>query len=147
MQSWTMLRRLAGAWLRDRRQFREKRLPRTCPICGYHGVFISVGHPPRWDARCLGCGSRERHRLTHLWITEGGGDRLAGGETAGAIVQALGVTGLRIGRQIDLGVPWTASLPGSLDEPVLALALKSGNFGAPDFFLRAFSVLSEGAMR
>jgi len=72
---------------------------------------------------------------------------VAGGETAGAIVQALGVTGLRIGRQIDLGVPWTASLPGSLDEPVLALALKSGNFGAPDFFLRAFSVLSEGAMR
>jgi len=78
MQSWTMLRRLIGAWLRDRRQFREKRLPRTCPICGYQGVFISVGHPPRWDARCLACGSRERHRLTHLWITEGGGDRLAG---------------------------------------------------------------------
>ena len=73
-----MLRRLVVAWLRDRRQFREPRLPRTCPICGYHGVFIGVGHPPRWDARCLGCGSRERHRLTHLWITEGGGDRLAG---------------------------------------------------------------------
>jgi uncharacterized protein YgbK (DUF1537 family) len=38
-------------------------------------------------------------------------------------------------------VPWTVSLPGSLDEPPLALALKSGNFGAPDFFLRAFRVL------
>jgi 3-dehydrotetronate 4-kinase len=63
---------------------------------------------------------------------------IAGGETAGAVVQALGVTGLRIGRQIDPGVPWTMSL----GEPVLALALKSGNFGAPDFFLRAFSVLS-----
>jgi uncharacterized protein YgbK (DUF1537 family) len=63
---------------------------------------------------------------------------VAGGETAGAVVQALGITGLRIGRQIDPGVPWTASL----GEPVLALALKSGNFGAPDFFLRAFSVLS-----
>jgi 3-dehydrotetronate 4-kinase len=72
---------------------------------------------------------------------------VAGGETAGAVVQALGVTGLRIGRQIDPGVPWTASLPGSLGEPVLALALKSGNFGAPDFFLRAFSVLSEGEKR
>jgi uncharacterized protein YgbK (DUF1537 family) len=69
---------------------------------------------------------------------------IAGGETAGAVVQALGVTGLRIGRQIDPGVPWTVSLPGSLGEPALALALKSGNFGAPDFFLRAFSVLSEG---
>jgi uncharacterized protein YgbK (DUF1537 family) len=63
---------------------------------------------------------------------------IAGGETAGAIVQALGVTGLRIGRQIDPGVPWTMSL----GDPALALALKSGNFGAPDFFLRAFSVLS-----
>ena len=68
---------------------------------------------------------------------------VAGGETAGAVVQALGVTGLRIGRQIDPGVPWTVSLPGSLDEPALALALKSGNFGMPDFFLRAFSELSE----
>jgi SAM-dependent methyltransferase len=74
----TRARRLAAAWLRDRRQFRRKRLPRTCPICGYHGVFISVGHPGRWDARCLNCGSRERHRLLHLWITEGGGDKLAG---------------------------------------------------------------------
>jgi uncharacterized protein YgbK (DUF1537 family) len=68
---------------------------------------------------------------------------IAGGETAGAIVQALGVTGLRIGRQIDPGVPWTMSL----GEPALALALKSGNFGGLDFFLRAFSVLSEGETR
>jgi uncharacterized protein YgbK (DUF1537 family) len=66
---------------------------------------------------------------------------IAGGETAGAVVQALGVTGLRIGRQIDPGVPWTVSLPGTLGEPRLALALKSGNFGAEDFFLRAFAVL------
>ncbi len=63
---------------------------------------------------------------------------VAGGETAGAVVQALGVAGLRIGRQIDPGVPWTVSL----DDQPLALALKSGNFGAPDFFLRAFDVLS-----
>jgi uncharacterized protein YgbK (DUF1537 family) len=68
---------------------------------------------------------------------------IAGGETAGAIVQALGVTGLRIGRQIDPGVPWTMSL----GEPNLALALKSGNFGAPDLFMRAFSVLDEGESR
>jgi 3-dehydrotetronate 4-kinase len=64
---------------------------------------------------------------------------VAGGETAGAVVQALGVTALRIGRQIDPGVPWTVSL----GDPPLALALKSGNFGAPDFFLRAFSALEE----
>ncbi len=66
---------------------------------------------------------------------------VAGGETAGAVVQTLGITGLRIGGQIDPGVPWTVSLPGSPGEPALALALKSGNFGAPDFFLRAFDVL------
>ncbi|HVC63281.1 MAG TPA: methyltransferase domain-containing protein [Acetobacteraceae bacterium] len=77
-RTWTQRRRLAVAWLHDRRQFAESRLPRTCPICGYTGRFVSVGHPPRWDARCLNCGSRERHRLPHLRVTEGGGDRLAG---------------------------------------------------------------------
>jgi uncharacterized protein YgbK (DUF1537 family) len=59
---------------------------------------------------------------------------VAGGETSGAVVAALGVRGLRIGPPIDPGVPWTVSL----DEPHLALALKSGNFGAPDFFRKAF---------
>ena len=62
---------------------------------------------------------------------------VAGGETAGAVVQRLGVKALRIGPQIDPGVPWTATV----GEPVLALALKSGNFGAADFFTRAFGML------
>ena len=62
---------------------------------------------------------------------------VAGGETSGAVVQALGISGLRIGPQIDPGVPWTASL----DDPPLALALKSGNFGTNDFFTRAFACL------
>jgi uncharacterized protein YgbK (DUF1537 family) len=59
---------------------------------------------------------------------------VAGGETAGAVVGALGIHGLRIGPPIDPGVPWTTSL----GDPPLALALKSGNFGAPDFFIKAF---------
>jgi uncharacterized protein YgbK (DUF1537 family) len=59
---------------------------------------------------------------------------VAGGETAGAVVGALGIAGLRIGSEIDPGVPWTTSL----SNPPLALALKSGNFGADDFFLKAF---------
>ena len=59
---------------------------------------------------------------------------VAGGETSGAVVGALGVEGLHIGPEIDPGVPWTFSL----GEPTLALALKSGNFGTPDFFTRAF---------
>jgi uncharacterized protein YgbK (DUF1537 family) len=61
---------------------------------------------------------------------------VAGGETAGAVVSALGVQGLHIGPEIDPGVPWTFSI----GQPTLALALKSGNFGAPDFFTRAFRV-------
>ncbi|NCZ74692.1 MAG: hypothetical protein EBX65_04185 [Betaproteobacteria bacterium] len=55
---------------------------------------------------------------------------VAGGETSGAVVQALDVKLLRIGAQIDPGVPWTESLQG------FALALKSGNFGRDDFFTK-----------
>jgi 3-dehydrotetronate 4-kinase len=61
---------------------------------------------------------------------------VAGGETSGACVQALGVTQLRIGPQIDPGVPWCHA---TLAAGGLHLALKSGNFGAPDFFTRAFA--------
>jgi uncharacterized protein YgbK (DUF1537 family) len=62
---------------------------------------------------------------------------VAGGETSGAVVGVLGVQGLHIGREIDPGVPWTYSI----GEPELALALKSGNFGTPDFFTKAFARL------
>lgn len=66
---------------------------------------------------------------------------VAGGETSGAVVKALGVTGLRIGPEIDPGVPWTTVLAEGGGQP-LALALKSGNFGSPDFFLKAWSKLA-----
>ena len=76
---------------------------------------------------------RDRHGLVAA-----GARRLvvAGGETSGAVVQALGVKGLAIGPMIDPGVPATVSIGRT---PPLALALKSGNFGGPDFFLRAFT--------
>ncbi|HEX4260026.1 MAG TPA: 3-oxo-tetronate kinase [Acetobacteraceae bacterium] len=61
---------------------------------------------------------------------------VAGGETSGAAVSALGVRRLRIGAEIDPGVPWTFA---EGDGPALRLALKSGNFGAPDFFIKAFT--------
>ena len=64
---------------------------------------------------------------------------VAGGETSGAVVKALQVQALRIGPQIDPGVPWTESL----GEPSLAIALKSGNFGAVDFFAKALAMLDE----
>jgi len=58
------------------------------------------------------------------------------------VVKALGVGGLRIGPEIDPGVPWTtAIIDGPVERP-LALALKSGNFGTPDFFLKAWAKLS-----
>ena len=62
---------------------------------------------------------------------------VAGGETSGAVVGALDVKALAIGPEIDPGVPWTRTRSGT----DLALALKSGNFGAPDFFLKAWSLL------
>jgi uncharacterized protein YgbK (DUF1537 family) len=66
---------------------------------------------------------------------------VAGGETSGAVVSALGVTGLRIGPEIDPGVPWTAALQQDGGARPLALALKSGNFGSEDFFTKAWSRL------
>jgi uncharacterized protein YgbK (DUF1537 family) len=68
---------------------------------------------------------------------------VAGGETSGAVVTRLGVRQLRIGAEIDPGVPWTLASGDGAD---LLLALKSGNFGATDFFLKAFQML-EGAAR
>lgn len=62
---------------------------------------------------------------------------VAGGETSGAVVNALGVSAIEIGPEIDPGVPWTRSVDGR----GLALALKSGNFGAPDFFLKAWNFI------
>jgi uncharacterized protein YgbK (DUF1537 family) len=62
---------------------------------------------------------------------------VAGGETSGAVMNALGARLLRIGPEIDPGVPWTFTMGPT----PIALALKSGNFGAPDFFTRSFGVL------
>jgi uncharacterized protein YgbK (DUF1537 family) len=66
---------------------------------------------------------------------------VAGGETSGAVVQALEVKALRIGQQIAPGVPATQTVDGV----PISLALKSGNFGGPDFFNEALRALNEGA--
>lgn len=64
---------------------------------------------------------------------------VAGGETSGAVVQALGITRLRIGPQIAPGVPWcAATLPGG---DTLHITLKSGNFGGPGFFTDSLALL------
>jgi uncharacterized protein YgbK (DUF1537 family) len=110
-------------------------------------VLISASAPPKAVAELQAAFGRERAGAmiedAMAAIAKGLRDQgvrrfvLAGGETSGAIVAALGVHGLRIGPTIDPGVPWTTSLD---DEP-LALALKSGNFGAVDFFTKAFETL------
>lgn len=83
-------------------------------------------------------------KLDHLFadaarrLVAGGVRRLvvAGGETSGAVVSALGLVSLAIGPEIDPGVPALSST-----EKPLALALKSGNFGGPDFFDKALKAL------
>jgi uncharacterized protein YgbK (DUF1537 family) len=61
---------------------------------------------------------------------------VAGGETSGAVVQALQVQRLRVGAPIDPGVPWTQA-----EGRPLLLALKSGNFGTVDFFAKALALV------
>ena len=75
-------------------------------------------------------------------LVAGGIRRLvvAGGETSGAVVSALGLDALGIGPEIDPGVPVLGSTSGA----PLALALKSGNFGAPDFFAKALALMAGG---
>jgi uncharacterized protein YgbK (DUF1537 family) len=80
-------------------------------------------------------------RVAQGLVAAGVGQLLvAGGETSGACVQALGVDTLRIGPQIDPGVPWCHAIPPTRPQG-LHLALKSGNFGGTDFFTRAFGLL------
>ncbi|MEM7189326.1 MAG: 3-oxo-tetronate kinase [Pseudomonadota bacterium] len=69
---------------------------------------------------------------------QGGATRIisAGGETSGAIVEGLGLGTLEIGPEIDPGVPALRAAPD------LVVALKSGNFGAEDFFEKADRVLT-----
>lgn len=62
----------------------------------------------------------------------------AGGETSGAVVQGLGCDALQVGPEIDPGVPMLR-----VDGQDFGVALKSGNFGGPDFFTKALAMLKE----
>jgi uncharacterized protein YgbK (DUF1537 family) len=93
------------------------------------------------EAGALSAGERVEQALAALAVRLAGGGAqrfiVAGGETSGAVVQALGVRALRIGAPICPGVPWTQALPARPGADGLWLALKSGNFGGPDFFSAA----------
>jgi len=83
-------------------------------------------------------GEMVEHALASIakGLVDAGVGRLvvAGGETSGAVVNALDIEQLRIGAQIDPGVPWCFA--------GVHIALKSGNFGTTDFFTKAFGVLA-----
>lgn len=66
--SFRILRSRLAALFRDPSQFATPKLARECAICGFRGEFLSAGRPPRYDARCPRCKSRERHRLIHLFL-------------------------------------------------------------------------------
>jgi uncharacterized protein YgbK (DUF1537 family) len=65
---------------------------------------------------------------------------VAGGETSGAVAEALGIKLLETGPKIDVGVPWMIS---NENHPKV-LAFKSGNFGEEDFFIKAMAMLPGG---
>ena len=64
---------------------------------------------------------------------------VAGGETSGAVTKALDYSAYQIGESVAPGVP--IMIP--LENPEVRLILKSGNFGAPDFFLKALELTGE----
>ena len=110
-------------------------------IPALHGLAPSAAAaqlPPATGAAAIvsgSCSAATNAQVATGLVRAGVGRLLvAGGETSSACVQALGIRALRIGPQIDPGVPWCHAA-----QPGLHLALKSGNFGAVDFFSRAFS--------
>lgn len=70
---------------------------------------------------------------------------VAGGETSGACVQALAIEQLQIGPQIDPGVPWCHAPTPLAPGQGVHVALKSGNFGTPDFFSKSLAQLKAAA--
>jgi uncharacterized protein YgbK (DUF1537 family) len=61
---------------------------------------------------------------------------VAGGETSGAVTQALAADRLSVGREIAPGVPWCFA---TREGETFAITLKSGNFGAEDFFAKGWT--------
>jgi uncharacterized protein YgbK (DUF1537 family) len=101
--------------------------------------LLYASAPPEQIARGKGEAVEEAFRRIARELASAGVRKfvVAGGETSGAVVEALGVRALAIGPEIDPGVPWTAAVGG---EPYL-LALKSGNFGSREFFAKALEML------
>ncbi|TYL51753.1 four-carbon acid sugar kinase family protein [Nocardioides sp. BGMRC 2183] len=92
-----------------------------------HGLAAMGARTPEVLERTLGDLAREAVAL--------GAERVvvAGGETSGAVVQALGIDQVVVAGEADRGVPWCLTAA----QPPVALLLKSGNFGSEDLLVRA----------
>jgi uncharacterized protein YgbK (DUF1537 family) len=77
-----------------------------------------------------------RHQLPEV--------RPGGGETSGAVVDRLGIPGFLVGPEIAAGVPVLRAIgtkPMGTKHCEMLLALKSGNFGGPEFFSDALGLM------
>jgi uncharacterized protein YgbK (DUF1537 family) len=64
---------------------------------------------------------------------------VAGGETSGAVVDRLRIPGFLVGEEIAAGVPVLRAVGAKTSD--MLLALKSGNFGGPEFFSDALKLM------
>jgi uncharacterized protein YgbK (DUF1537 family) len=103
-------------------------------------LVYSTAEPERVSAANAPLVERAMAALAQAFVQRGVGSLVvAGGETAGICVQALNIRQMQIGPQIDPGVPWCYATSA---EGGLHIALKSGNFGSPDFFCKAFAFVA-----
>jgi 3-dehydrotetronate 4-kinase len=104
---------------------------------------VGAAHAQLGAARCGAIVEQAMSALARAFVQRGVGSLVvAGGETAGICVQALDIQQMQIGPQIDPGVPWCYAASSASSNGGLHLALKSGNFGAPDFFNKAFALVA-----
>jgi uncharacterized protein YgbK (DUF1537 family) len=100
-------------------------------------LVYSTAEPAQVNAAHAPVVEQAMAALASAFVKRGVGSLVvAGGETAGICVQALDIRRMQIGPQIDPGVPWCYAEGG------LHIALKSGNFGSPDFFSKAFALVA-----
>jgi len=130
----------------------QKAIDWASPRLGHLPILVYSSATPEEVRRTQAVWGQERAgtsveqalgQVAQALVVQGVGQLIvAGGETSGACVQALGIDQLQIGPQIDPGVPWCFAGPSAGSAHGLHLALKSGNFGSDDFFTKAFRQLA-----
>jgi 3-dehydrotetronate 4-kinase len=133
----------SGAVVRDVLSWAIKMRNESRPLLIYTSETVEGLKKSQNELGLERAGSLCEHALAEIasGLVENGVTQLivAGGETSGAVVKRLGINLLKIGPEIDPGIPWTLAASAGKQ---LALALKSGNFGTEDFFMKAWKQLS-----